>query len=78
MSSTATQTYQESVQNLQSWLDFLAEEEERLTAQLTKMQGGSGAALPEIEADAPFVAEELYEEDSPGPDGGGEEPEKWT
>ncbi len=78
MSSTATQTYQESVQNLQSWLDFLAEEEERLTAQLAKMQGGS--SIPEIEADAPYVAsEDLHEDFSDlDRDDAEEEPEKWT
>ena len=61
MTTTATQTYQQGVQNLQGWLDFLAAEEEKLQAQLTKMQGGE-ASLPEIEADAPEPISALPEE----------------
>jgi hypothetical protein len=50
--STATQTYQQGIQNLQAWLDFLAEQEDRLQTQLVKMQGG-GQALPDVDADLP-------------------------
>lgn len=50
--STATQTYQQGIQNLQAWLDFLAEQEDRLQTQLVKMQNG-GQALPDVDADLP-------------------------
>lgn len=62
MSSTATETYQQSVQNLQAWIDHLTSERERVQNQLNKMQGG-GSALPLIDADIPYVGEE----DSPLP-----------
>ena len=76
MSTTATQTYQQGVQNLQAWLDFLAAEEEKLESQLAKMQGG-GAHLPEIEADVPSLAEEQDLPEVPEKDAG-DKPEKWT
>ena len=57
MSSTATETYQQSVQNLQAWIDFLSSENERVQNQLSKMQGG-GQSLPEVDADLPFIAED--------------------
>ena len=57
MSSTATETYQQSVQNLQAWIDFLSGENERVQNQLSKMQGG-GQSLPEVDADLPFIAED--------------------
>lgn len=50
--STATQTYQQGIQNLQAWLDFLAEQEDRLQTQLVKMQSG-GQPLPDVDADLP-------------------------
>ena len=52
MSSTATQTYQQGIQSLQAWLDYLNSEEAKLQAQLAKMQGGD-KSLPEIDADLP-------------------------
>ena len=55
MSSTATETYQQSVQNLQAWIDFLSGEDERVQNQLSKMQGG-GQSLPEVDADIPYVS----------------------
>jgi len=78
MAATATQTYQQGVQNLQGWLDFLDDEESRLQAQLTKMQG-NGSSLPEIDADTP----ELLEDDSfsslsDNEDVDKAKPEKWT
>ena len=74
--SSATETFQQGVQNLQAWLDYLGEEEGKLQAQLSKMQGG-GTALPEIEADTPHLDEESL--DGP-PDLGGDEEEvdKWA
>ena len=57
MSITATETYQQSVQNLQAWIDFLSGENERVQNQLSKMQGG-GQSLPEVDADLPFIAED--------------------
>ena len=76
MSSSATETFQQGVQNLQAWLDFLDEEEGKLQAQLSKMQGG--ATLPEIDADAPHLPEEFFE-DLPPVDGEPEEEvDKWA
>ena len=74
MSSSATETFQQGVQNLQAWLDFLDEEEGKLQAQLSKMQGG--ATLPEIDADAPHLSEEFLE-DLPPVDSE-EEVDKWA
>ena len=75
MSSSATETFQQGVQNLQAWLDFLDEEEGKLQAQLSKMQGGT--ALPEIDADAPHLPEEFFDDDLPSVDGE-EEVDKWA
>jgi len=51
MSSTATQTYQQGIQSLQAWIDFLDSEDAKLQMQLAKMQGDK--SLPEIDADLP-------------------------
>ena len=59
---SATQTYQQGVQNLQGWLDFLDGEEAKLEAQLLKMQGGNAAPLPQIDADLP----EIFDDETPG------------
>jgi hypothetical protein len=72
--SSATETFQQGVQNLQAWLDFLDEEEGKFQAQLSKMQGGT--ALPEIEADAPHLDEEFLG-DLPDMDSD-EEVDKWA
>jgi hypothetical protein len=77
MSNTATQTYQEGVQNLQSWLDFLSAEEEKLGAQLAKMQGGN-TSLPEIDADVPYMEEEDLSAPLPSPDDDAEDVDKWA
>jgi hypothetical protein len=71
--SSATETFQQGVQNLQAWLDFLDGEEAKLQAQLSKMQGGN--ALPEIEADTPHLDEESFED---LPADAEEEVDKWA
>lgn len=76
MSNAVTQTYQEGVQNLQAWLDFLSVEEERLEAQLAKMQGGS-AVLPRIDVDAPDMAKDDFSEPLPS-EGDLENVDKWA
>ena len=79
MSTTATQTYEQGIQNLQAWLDFLAIEEEKLGIQLAKMQGGSGASLPEIDADVPPLGAAYFDEDPPESQAETKtKPEKWT
>ncbi|MBT7071587.1 MAG: hypothetical protein HN975_11940 [Anaerolineae bacterium] len=79
MSTTATQTYEQGIQNLQAWLDFLAIEEEKLGVQLSKMQGGSGVSLPEIDADTPPLAAEYFTEHPPESQAETKtKPEKWT
>jgi len=60
MSSTATQTYQQGIQSLQAWLDYLDSEEAKLQTQLAKMQGGD-KSLPEIDADLPLMEEVAQE-----------------
>jgi hypothetical protein len=54
--SSASDTFQRGVQNLQAWLDYLDSEEAKLQAQLFKMQGGT--AIPEIDADLPDYFED--------------------
>jgi hypothetical protein len=63
--SSASETFQRGVQNLQAWLDFLAEEEAKLQAQLAKMQGGT--AIPEIDADLPSHFANEIPEANPNP-----------
>lgn len=62
---SASETFQRGVQNLQEWLDFLAEEESKLQAQLAKMQGGT--TIPEIDADLPSYFEDEVPASSPDP-----------
>ena len=72
--STETQTYQQGIQNLQAWLDFLAEQEDRLQTQLVKMQSG-GQALPDVDADLPplnDLSADVYSDDDED-----EEVRKW-
>jgi hypothetical protein len=74
---SATQTYQQGVQNLQGWLDFLDGEEAKLEAQLLKMQGGNAAPLPQIDADLP----EIFDDERALPElsqDSAEDIEKWT
>lgn len=52
--STATQTFQESVQALQAWLDYLDAEDAKLQGQLARIQGST---LPDIEADIPSAGD---------------------
>ncbi len=60
--STATQTYQQGIQSLQAWLDYLDSEEVKLQTQLAKMQGGD-KSLPEIDADLPPMGKAAPEND---------------
>ena len=66
--SSASETFQRGVQNLQAWLDYLGSEEAKLQGQLAKMQGGN--SIPEIDADLPghFEDDNLNPNPDPAPE----------